>query len=206
MPITVYRGDGRTPDEIRDAGGFQAKLPLTVDAARRIIVRAAIDANEDLTGVTGNRTSTIVDYLQDNPGLVGMRALANAIKKEREANSIHISTELGQGGGGMGGDYLYQIDCPTPLYEWSPDVRYGLAGPPVALLASANLGTSPVKAYLITDTNLGGEPDSSIAAADTIAVYTYTSLLSEIAFLTAVPYEWITRYRPAGHGNWTAMP
>lgn len=206
MPIIVFRGDNRDPTEIKDAGGFKAKLPLTTHAARCIIVRAAIDAGQDLSGLTGDRTSAIVKYLRDNPGLVGMRALAQAIKKETEANSIHISTELGQGGGGMGGKYIYRISCPTPLYQWGPTASYGLASPPTVLTANGDLATSPVKSYLITDTNAGNDPRNSVGAANTIAVYTYTSLLSEVAFLTEIPYGWITEYRPAAGGNWAQMP
>lgn len=206
MPLTVYRGDGRTPDQIRQAGGFQARLQLSPDAARRLVERAVVDPATDVSGLTGNRTSVIVQYLQEHPGLVGMRALANAIKKEREANSIHISTELGLGGGGMGGAYLYRIDCPTPLFQWAPDGRNGIAGPPAPLQSNADLGTSLVKSYLITDTDVGGDPAASVAAASLLAAYTYTSTLAEVAFLTAIPYGWISEYRPASGGAWAPMP
>lgn len=209
MPITIYRGDGRQPQDIRDDRGFNAKLPLSTAAARAIIIRATINSAQNVFGLTGNRVSQIVKYLQEHHGLVGLDPLYQQIKKEREANSIHISTETTTGGGGMGGSYIYRIDCPTPLYEWGQGGshhRTGIATPPRTVNSNANLTPHPtIRKFLLTDANVHDDPLASVQAANVIALYSPASTVQEIAFLTAIPYGWIPQYRQ-GQGAWNAMP
>lgn len=208
MSITLYRGDGRPPQQISTAGGFQARLQLDAAAVRAVIIRAAIDELQDVTGLTGNRVSQIVDYLLHNPGLTGLGPLYQQVKKEREANSIHISTETTVEGGGMGGAYLYEIQCPTPLYEWSPTrggAMTGIGSPPTPINTNTDLTASSIRSFLLTDANDGDDARRSVEASDVIALYNPGQTVREVAFLTPVPYAWIVRYRQ-GSGPWVAMP
>ncbi len=207
MPITLYRGENREPQHIRDAGGFTARLQLDTDAVRAVLVHATIDATRDIAGITGRRTSQIVDYLLQNPGRCGLGPLYQQIKKEREASSIHISTETTPGGGGMGGGYVYRIQCPTPLYEWGPTrggTMSGIDTPPRTIAVDADLTQQSVRAFLLTDTLAANVALDAVETADVVAIYS-PAQMKEVAFLTALPYAWITGYRQ-DQGAWHPMP
>lgn len=211
MPFQFYRADNRAPEVIAN-DGFQARMPLSPEAARQLVNRSLVDPATpmNLLSTPGN---TIVDHLAGqgaNPSLPGLTTLYAEIRRETSSSTLHVSTSPRETVGGFEHrDHLYRIDCPeTTMHVWEIDSRNrnaiaGTSRPVTSLdqvhVSTNALGLPPTKPVLITDT-----PD--IANARVIAVSS-PSGDGEVAFLTGVPRDWVTQTRPLSTGGqWQAMP
>ncbi|MEZ0470774.1 hypothetical protein [Luteimonas salinilitoris] len=214
MTITVYRVDGRSPEEIRDAGGFQPKgLYLDLAVARELVVRATLDANAAVHLPVG-RGQSIRNWLGSlGPNLISINDLYVKVQSfGKDIDAFQVSTERGEGGGGQGGGgNVYRIDCPTPLYQWSSQ-GFGNAPVPTVVNGDQDLSTSQVNRCLLTNTAVNAvnnprawDARESVNLASILALSSYSPTCSEIAFLNAIPYAWITRYRNSA-GGWNPMP
>ncbi|WP_407352801.1 hypothetical protein [Luteimonas sp. R10] len=214
MTITVYRVDGRSPEDIRDAGGFQPKgLHLDLPVARELVVRATLDATVAVHLPPG-RGQSIRDWLGAmGPDLISINDLYVKVQSfGKDIDAFQVSTERGEDGGGQGGGgNVYRIDCPTPLYQWSSQ-GFRNAPVPTVVNGDQDLSRSQVNRCLLTNTAVNAvnnprawDARESVNLASIIALSSYSPTCSEIAFLNAIPYAWISGYR-SGSGSWNPMP
>ena len=197
VPFTMYRADTRTPGEIKKAGGFQAKVPLTVAQAQGLIRRVSIDATFPVD--IPHRAMELRDALADPAmagKLFGLLALYQGIRKGKSGTTVHISTSANQGTGGYDGN-IYEIVTPfVQLYE-TPAKRNGLGDP--RLVASYEDMARGVNPSILTDR------DNIDSAAELIAVYNSGQGSQEVAFLTDIPLKWIERVKLDGSQDWQMM-
>ncbi|MEI2453458.1 MULTISPECIES: XVIPCD domain-containing protein [Lysobacter] len=212
MPFAVYRADNRAPEQIAESG-FQARVPLDPSAARQLVARALIDPNAplNLPKAPGNTIAEYFERTRNQPTLVGLPALYDQIRKETSATTMHVSTSPNIGVGGFDHRrHQYLIEMPLDrMYAWDidPTRRTRIVQEPreIHSLSDAHPAPDPKtgigssKPVLLTDS-------ASIDNAAIIAVYSPNGD-GEVAFLTGLPEEWITRTRSLEqNGPWHVMP
>jgi hypothetical protein len=180
----LYRGDSRSPAEIKNFGGFSAWVPLDVDGARQV-VRRGLGKNFNITLPTkAKRLENL--FNSDNCQNLTLLTLARQIKLEKAGDTFHVSTDPTEGCGGYANGYIYAMRFRTLFLV----DKHGAATP------GAFNALSRVNTKLVLDTQ-------SLDTATTIAVAIDPE---EVAFLTTVPIGQIYKYKePKGH-VWYKMP
>lgn len=181
MPYVFYRADARAPNEIRDAGGFQARVPLETAQARALVTRFTNSIDPiSLPKLAGNLQNDI-----NNKGQLKLLDLSTTIKRETNYSSIHISTDITEDSGGRSAGHIYKIEYDS-LYAGSSGM--------VLFNNPDSLEASPLKPLLVIDTE-------SLDTASTIGV---SCTGNEVFFLTSIPYSKIKQYKTGN--TWHDMP
>lgn len=185
MPYTLYRGDERSPEAIRDAGGFGAWVSLTLTQARALVGRFNNASTDDVD--LPRQAHRLI--AQVNTGKKAkLLDLTRYVKVIRDRTSVQVSTDLTPECGGyasgnifkMRFDTLYSHDSQTGLVIHNPD----------SLEVTSHFG-----AKVITDTG-------DLATARLIAI---TSKGNEVYFLTPIPVANISHCKLKGSDNWQAV-
>jgi hypothetical protein len=191
IPANVYRGDSRDHNEIHASNGFSAWSPLTIPEAKEMIElftkARTLQTCSFLTKV--QRGMLIVPPAVSNPptSLHTPDSLKELIiRSGRSRSTFWISTEITQGGGGMGGGYLYEI--PTGNLRLVP-------------WASVNSQLCPMRLWpeLYTDTG-------SLANASVIALYNASGSIKELSYLTSIARSQISGWKMAAALNAAFTP
>ncbi|MGO4259387.1 hypothetical protein [Lysobacter sp. TAB13] len=194
MPINLYRGDSRPPADIQAAGGFTAWVPLTQPLAVALVNRCmgqpppyapvALPPPADTTPLQAALNS-------NNP--INLLTLMAEIKKGKSHDTVHISTDVSPAAGGYGTSYVYRMTM-TLNYQRNGRGAVIPVGNNSAVLASA------VSTNLVFD-------GATMPASQLIALTGVGAVgLTEVAFLTSIPYAYITDYQAPGGNVWLPMP
>ena len=223
MPVTLYRADSRTPDDIETQyHGFGGRQELSIDQARNLAVHffrgvdqqnqpIPLDLPEDSAhGIAEAHANSLKS---GRGGKLELQDVIRAAKAEKSATTVHISTDFTTdcGGYASGSDsknnpnVTYRMDIPEEsFYLFKPD-RHGrleqVAGP-VDSFSAQDVGH--VRPLLIM--NAARPEDATLVAL--------ASNGDEVTFLTKIPAEWITQYRtqirepeqPVRFSEWQQMP
>lgn len=169
IPTEVYRGDGRAPDILEGDRGFSAWSPLTIDEAREMVqlFTRLRSLNQCSFKDRGQRV-ILPDVVRGDPDSLhtpdSLKELI--IRSGRSRESFWVSTETTQGGGGMGGGYIYEIPTANlQLVSWD----------------RVNVDLRPRQLWpeLYTDT---GDLDN----ANAIALYNAMGDTKELSYLTNI--------------------
>lgn len=179
MPIDIYRGDSRTPQQIRAAGGFNPRVVTTAATGRGIITRCIVPRTpapqlpppadqSSLQTLLNTATVKLIDVLRD-------------IKVEKNERTVHVSTDTSPQCGGYSSSYVYRM-------SFTLNVQTAGTGAVTPVGNNATLLQSRVGANVFFDgatlatSNLfgicGGMADPGV----------------ELAFLTSIPAAYITHY------------
>ncbi|CAN5117740.1 hypothetical protein BH11PSE9_BH11PSE9_26720 [soil metagenome] len=180
----LYRGDSRSPAQIKGSGGFSAWVPLDAEGARQV-VRRGLGQNFPITLPTkAARLQKL--FNSDNCQSLTLLTLARQIKLEKAGDTFHISTDPSEGCGGYSSGYIYAMRFAT-MYLVD---KKGVASP-------ANFkGLSRVNTKLVMD-------NAVLASAGIIAVAIDPE---EVAFLTTIPVAQIYKYKEPNGKVWYKMP
>jgi hypothetical protein len=193
MPTTFWRAEGRPPDAIRMASkfghpaGFYAYVTLTVAQAKELMEFIGNRRNDFSWPKTGTNPSK--KEIETSKPRVTVQGLGKGIINAGKAtNTFHVSLALTANCGGYAAqaEWNYEIVMPRTLYDVDPAT--------LGITAAGPLDRSQVNSYLLVDSpNWAGVKAVMILQPP-----------EEMTFLTSVPLDWITRYKPKG-GAWTAM-
>jgi hypothetical protein len=187
MAFKFFRGDSRTPDDIKAAKGFNAWVPLSVDQARLLIKKTqnATVANSEFPDALAEslKAVTIKKALD-------LQLFIKYTKNKTTTPQVSTAPDEDCGGQANGKDskgrpfVIYEIEYPNLNVMQVGGVRPAVPGDfphtgmfPKVLIDGANLDASNVIALLMKD---------------------------EIAFLTSVELGQIKRYKQQG-AAWAAM-
>ena len=183
MPITLYRGDTRTPDQIRTAKCFAPWVITTPDTGRAIILRCIVPRGP-APRLPPPANDTSLQILLDTAAPTLWDVLRN-IKNEKTRRTVHVSTDTSQDTGGYSSGYVYKM-------SFSLNVQALGTGPTTAVNDASQLA-STVKANVFFDAATlatsslfgisGGPVDPGV----------------EVAFLTTIPKAYITHYCDPGN-------
>lgn len=180
----LYRGDSRSPAQIKSHGGFSAWVPLDAEGARQV-VRRGLGNNFAITlPVKAARLQKL--FNSDNCQNLTLLTLARQIKLEKAGDTFHISTDPSEGCGGYASGYIYAMRFAT-LYLVD---KRGVASP------GSFSGLSRVNTKLVMDS-------ADLASANTIGVAIDPE---EVAFLTTIPVSQIYKYKEPNGKVWYKMP
>ncbi|CAN5875178.1 hypothetical protein BH11PSE8_BH11PSE8_20520 [soil metagenome] len=180
----LYRGDSRSPAQIKGSGGFSAWVPLDSEGARQV-VRRGLGQNFAITLPTkAARLQKL--FNSDNCQSLTLLTLARQIKLEKAGDTFHISTDPSEGCGGYSSGYIYAMRFATMVLV----DKKGLASP------ASFKGLSRVNTKLVMD-------NAVLASADIIAVAIDPE---EVAFLTSIPVAQIYKYKEPNGKVWYKMP
>ncbi len=192
MPIDLYRGDTRTPQQIQAAAGFQAWAPLTPAIARDLVNRCNGNAAQAVVLPAPANNSPLQAAL-NGPIAYKLGDLMQEIKREKNHVTVHISTDGTPAAGGYAGAYVYRMN-------FNLHFQQGGRGPIVVVNNIAQLA-SLVLTDLVFDNAAG------LGASNLIAVSRGPANPgTEVAFLTSIPYANITHYQAPNNPAWIAMP
>lgn len=183
MPITLYRGDSRTPDQIRTAKGFSPWVITTPDTGRAIILRC-IAPRGPAPKLPKPADDTTLQALLNSAAPTLWDVLRN-IKNEKTRRTVHVSTDTSQDTGGYSSSYVYKMSIGLNVQALGTGAVTPVAG--ASDLASA------VKANVFFD-------------AATLAMSSLFGISGgpvnpgvEVAFLTTIPKAYITHYCDPGN-------
>ena len=194
MPIHLYRGDQRSPQTIQAAGGFSAWVPLPHATAVALVERCKGQPGPyDPVPLPPPADKTPLQDALDSGNAWNLLTLMAEIKKGKSHDTVHISTDVSPAAGGYGSDYVYRMRF-TLNYQRKGQGEVRPVGDNSDVLASA------VNANLVFD-------GADMQASQLIALTGVGSVgLTEVAFLTSIPYACITDYRAPGSDAWLPMP
>lgn len=187
MTYKFYRGDGRTPAEIKKAGGFTNwKAPLSVAQARSLILRTADTTVDVDLPEKSDWNKLIIGNAKYNLG-----SYANNIKYStaKSHTSSYVSTDPSEDCGGYANEgYVYEVVYDT-LY----------LGAAATGTFAAPIGATPfkvrVKPKIVLNT-------LSLDTSDVVAV----CCIGEVCFFTPILYANVRRYKPSQGTGWINMP
>ncbi|MFK3651121.1 hypothetical protein ACI2IY_22195 [Lysobacter enzymogenes] len=182
MPIDIYRGDSRTPVQIRADQGFRPRVATDAATGRGIITRCLVPrtpaphlpppANETtLQALLLTDTVKLIDVLRD-------------IKTEKNQRTVHVSTDTSPLCGGYSSGYVYRM-------RFTLNVQANGTGAITAVndplqLQSRVSGNVFFDGATLATSNLfgicGGSVDPGV----------------ELAFLAMIPMAYITHYCEPG--------
>jgi hypothetical protein len=105
--MDLYRGDSRSPNVIRAAGGFKAWVPLTVQQSQNFVLKfCGSNAQLQLPPSAALTLSKLsIPGFPLNPG-----DLSRLIISQKSRDTVHISTALDEGCGGYASlGYVYKM-------------------------------------------------------------------------------------------------
>lgn len=192
MPIYLYRGDTRTPQQIKEAKGFQARAPLTPAIARDLVSRCNGNAAQVVVLPAPANISPLQAALNGTKAY-NLGDLMQGIKQEKNHATVHISTDGSPAAGGYASAYVYRMNF---------DLHFQRGGVgPIVVVNDIDQLSSPVRTDLVFN-NGNGIDGSTLIAISRGATIPGT----EVAFLTSIPYVNITHYQAPGNPAWIAMP
>ena len=187
MTFKFYRGDSRTPEDIRSAGGFHAWVPLSVDQARLLIGKtqgSAVGNDQFPPALAESLSAVTIKKALD------LQLFIKYTKNKTTTPQVSTAPDEDCGGQANGKDakgrpyVIYEIEHGALNVMQVGGVRPAVGGDfphtgmfPKVLINTATLATATVIALLMKD---------------------------EIAFLTSIPLTDIKRYKKQGEA-WTAM-
>lgn len=188
MAYKFYRGDSRSPSEIKKAGGFSNwKAPLSVQQARNLIKRSS-----DSAVAMGLPQESDWNKLLTGGGKYNLTSYANNIKyaTAKSHTSSYVSTDPSEDCGGYDDEgYVYEMAF-DPLYLGTT------ATGDFAAPSGANPFKVTVKPKLVLDSQ-------NLDTTNVVAL----CCIGEVAFFTPIPYANLTRYRASrGSKGWVNMP
>lgn len=180
----LYRGDTRSPAQLKGFGGFTAWVPLDVEGARQV-VRRGMGQNFAITLPT--KAKRLQDlFNSDKCQSLTLLTLARQIKLEKAGDTFHISTDPSEACGGYDSGYVYAMRFKT-LYMVD---KVGNSAP-------ANFqGISRVNTKLVMDSTRLQDANIIAVAIDP----------EEVAFLTSVTMAHIYKYKEPKGTVWYKMP
>jgi hypothetical protein len=181
----IYRGDTRTPSQLKGYGGFSAWVPLTTQQAQDVIKRST-GQNFDIK--LPERAKRLEGYFNQQKN-INMLTLGRQIKLEKAGDTFHISTDPTEGCGGYSTGYIYAMRFRN-LYLID---KQGVAS------SGSMSSVRGINSLLVLDT-------TSMASATTIAVAIPGQGGVEIAFLTSIPIASIYKYKTPNGSVWHRMP
>lgn len=194
MPIELYRGDTRTPAQIQAANGFSARVPLPQATAIALVNRCMGQAGPYApVALPSPANTTPLQAALNGPDRINLLSLMAEIKKGKSQDTVHISTDVSPAAGGYGSDYVYRMTFA---------LNYQLKGQGAVLAVgnNSNVLASAVSTNLVFD-------GATLAASQLIGLTGVGAVgLTEVAFLTAIPYAHITHYMAPNTVVWVAMP
>ena len=114
------------------------------------------------------------------------------IKKGKSHDTVHISTDVSEAAGGYASSYVYQMPM-TLNYQKNGRGAVQPVDSPASI--ASRVGTN-----LVFD-------GASMAASQLIALTGVGAVgLTEVSFLTSIPYASITQYKEPGGSVWIAVP
>jgi hypothetical protein len=180
----LYRGDTRSPAQLKGYGGFSAWVPMSVEEARKVVRRGLGENFVIKLPGKANR----LEKLFNSPECQSLTllTLAKQIKLEKAGDTFHVSTDPTEGCGGYASGYIYAMRFKTLfLVDKQRNAR-----------TASFQGLSRVDPKLLLDAQ-------SLDAVSTIAVAIDPD---EVAFLTTITIGHIYKYKePKGH-VWYKMP
>lgn len=187
MAFKFYRGDSRTPDEIKKAGGFQAWVPLTAEQARLLVRKAnreAISNDQFPDALASSLKAVTIQKTLD------LQVFIKFTKNKSTTPQVSTAPDEDCGGQANGKDS-----------KGRPFVIYRMEFGALNVLQTGGARparqddfphNSPFPKVLIDA--------ASLDAAETIAIL----MKDEIAFLTSIPLTSIKGYKQQGSA-WAAM-
>lgn len=178
MPIVLYRGDARSPQDIRNAQGFSPWVATTPAVGRGIITRCIVPRTPapqlpppadqtSLQALLLTNTVKLLDVLRD-------------IKNEKTHRTVHVSTDTSDLSGGYTTGYIYQM-------QFNLNVQVGGTGAVTAVNNAAQM-QGLVNANVFFD-------GATLAASNLFGICGGpVNPGVEAAFLTSIPLAYITHY------------
>lgn len=181
----VYRGDSRTPAQLRTYGGFTAWVPLSLQQAREVVRRSYGENFELHLPKAAARLEAAFNRSLN----LNLLTLGRQIKLEKAGDTFHISTDPTEDCGGYASGYIYAMRFKTLfLVDKAGQVSSG----PLAAVRGIN-------PKLVLDKH-------GYTEAGTIAVAIPGQGGAEVAFLTSIPMANIFKYRMPGSRTWHRLP
>ena len=177
----IYRGDTRTPEQLKTYGGFSAWAPLSNEQARDVIKRSQ-GQNFDIK--LPPKAKRLESAFNTNKNL-NLMTLGRQIKLEKAGDTFHISTDPTEGCGGYASGYIYAMKFKTLyLVDKSGHVSTG-----------SLKDVRGINPKLVLDTQ-------SLSSAKVIGVAIPGQGGVEVAFLTSIPITNIYKYRSPQSRGW----
>lgn len=194
MAIYLYRGDTRSPAQIQLANGFSAWAPLPQATAVALVSRCMGQAGPHAPiALPPPADTTPLQAALNSNAAWNLLTLMAEIKKGKSHDTVHISTDVSPAAGGYGSDHVYRMTF-TLNYQRNGRGAVTPVGNNSDVLASA------------VSTNLVFE-GANVGASQLIALTGVGAIgLTEVAFLTSIPYAHITDYKAPGANAWVPMP
>jgi hypothetical protein len=186
MAFTFYRGDSRTADDIRKAGGFHGWVPLSVEQARLLIKKAKNQtvANDQFpNALAGALKEVTIKKTLD------LQVFIKYTKNKSTTPQVSTAPDEDCGGQANGKD---EKGRPFIVYEIAYDSLNVLQVGGVRPADPSDFPHTSAFPKVMIDT-------SSLDTANTVALL----MKDEIAFLTSIPLAHIRRWKL--NGTWTAM-
>jgi len=181
----IYRGDTRSPSQMKGYGGFTAWVPLNVQQARDVIKRSS---GQNFPISLPPKAKRLEGYFNEQKN-INMLTLGRQIKLEKAGDTFHISADPTEGCGGYASGYIYAMRFRS-LYVID---KQGNAS------VRAMTSVTGINSLLVLDT-------PTMEAATTIAVAIPGSAGVEVAFLTSVPIANFYKYKEPNGKTWYKMP
>ncbi len=181
----IYRGDSRTPAQLKGYGGFTAWVPLNTEQARNVIKRSN---GQNFTISLPPKTKRLEGYFNEQKN-INMITLGRQIKLEKAGDTFHISTDPTEACGGFASAYVYGMRFKT-LYVID---KQGNAA------SRALTSVKGINSLLVLDT-------AAMEHANVIAVAIPGQAGVEVGFLTTIPIANIYKYRKPSGTVWYKMP
>ena len=185
MTFTFFRGDSRTPQEIRDAKGFQGWVPLSAEQARKIVIKGKKEASDFPPALAGIMNTVEIKKALD------LQVFIKFTKNKSTTPQVSTAFDDDCGGQANGKDA-----------KGRPYVIYKLQFDSLNVLLD-NGGFRPLEAGDLPHTSMFPKVlmnDSKLETSTTIAI----CMKDEVAFLTSIPMANIKEYKEQGAG-WKSM-
>lgn len=181
----IYRGDTRSPSQLKGYGGFSAWVPLSTQQALDVIKRST---GQNFPISLPPRAKRLEGYFNQQQN-INMLTLGRQIKLEKAGDTFHISTDPSEACGGYASGYIYAMRFKT-LYLID---KQGQAS--VGSMSSVK----GINSLLVLDS-------TSPASASTIAVAIPGTGGAEVAFLTSISMAHIYKYKEPKGSVWYKVP
>ncbi len=181
----IYRGDTRTPAQLKTYGGFTAWVPLSDEQARDVIKRSQ---GQNFNIKLPPKAKRLEGAFNKNMNL-NLMTLGRQIKLEKAGDTFHISTDPTEGCGGYTSGYIYAMKFKT-LY---------LVDKSGVVSTGALKDVSGINPKLVLDTQ-------SLSTAKVIGVAIPGQGGVEVAFLTSIKMANIYKYRAPQSRIWYKIP
>lgn len=190
MICTLYRGDERSKSEIESANGFAPRTTVELTQVKNLLRLYTSHVGDEQLDIR-----IVPLKYRPNKGRVALLDLTQAVKAEKGRDTIQVSTDVTDECGGYEGGYVYEIQFPA-LYAHRPMLPN----------KSIEMGTEVTDVEGLKDNRIrgGGTVLTDTGNLITASVVAVACRGNEVYFLTPIPKENITRYKPKNEG-WQAF-